>query len=330
MRIIGPLFGDIKSNAGRVQVLEELGYDCATTAEINNDPFLPLVLAAEHSNNIELTTNIAVAFARNPMTIAQTAHDLNEYANGRISIGLGSQIQAHIEKRFSMPWSKPASRMREFILAIKAIWDTWQNGTPLKFRGDFYQHTLMTPVFHPSSKEFAPPKIRLAGVGPRMTEVAGEVAEGLIAHGFTTEKYLEEVTMPAVKKGLDKAGKSKDDFEIFSPIMVATGLNEESYKQNIEAVRGQISFYASTPAYTGVLELHGWGDLQKELNTLSKEGKWLEMGGLIDDEILNTFAIISEDINKVPALMKERYGKYIDGWICTTVLNDTEAEGRIN
>ena len=190
----------------RARELEAAGYDGAVSAEISSDPFLPLLLAAEHSERLELMTSIAVAFARNPMLLAQMGHDLNAYSKGRFILGLGSQIRPHITKRFSMPWSHPAARMRELILAMRAIWDCWYGGKPLQFRGEFYTHTLMTPMFTPTNTKYGAPRVFLAAVGPLMTEAAGEVADGLIAHAFTTERYLREVTLPAVERGLASAG----------------------------------------------------------------------------------------------------------------------------
>lgn len=326
MRVLGNLITDLGGIADKVREAEALGFDAAFSAEINNDPFLPLALAAEHSNNIELMTSIAVAFARNPMTLANTAHDLNEYSGGRFVLGIGSQIKPHITKRLSMPWSKPATRMREYILAMRAIWDCWNKGEKLDFRGEFYNHTLMTPMFTPAQREYGAPKVKLAAVGPRMTEVAAEVADGMIAHGFTTAKYLREVTLPAVERGLEMGGRRRSDFDICSPVIVVSGLNEEAFEQSKSAVKMQIGFYASTPAYKAVLDLHGWQDIHGEANRLSKEGKWLEMGELIDDEILNTFAVVCEDIETVPAVLKQRYGDLVDSWQCTFESGDADAQ----
>jgi len=291
---------------------EEAGYDGVWTAETGHDPFFPLLLAAEHTTKLELGTGIAVAFARNPMNLAAIANDLQAYSKGRFMLGLGSQIKPHIEKRFSMPWSHPAPRMREFVLAMRAIWDSWHNGTKLDFRGEYYSHTLMTPFFDPGKNEYGPPRVFLAGVGELMTQVAGEVCDGFLAHGFTTERYLREVTLPALQKGLDKAGRSRSDFEISFPGFVVTGGDEKAMVQAATGVRQQIAFYGSTPAYKPVLELHGWGDLQGELNTLSKRGEWQQMGELIDDDILNAFAVVSEDPEKVPTMIRDRYGDVVD------------------
>jgi probable F420-dependent oxidoreductase len=244
------------------------------------------------------------------MTTAQTANDLQTFSQGRFLLGLGSQIKPHIEKRFSMPWSKPAARMREYVSAMRAIWASWHEGTKLEFRGDFYTHTLMTPFFNPGPNPYGPPKVYLAGVGELMTEVAGEVCDGFICHGFTTERYLREVTLPALERGRAKAGKTMEGFDIVGPSFVVTGTTEEELALAATGTRQQIAFYGSTPAYRTVLELHGWGGLQDELNGLSKQGKWEEMGTLIDDEILNTFAVVGEPEAVAPELLK-RYGDCI-------------------
>src|SRR3954471_8593351 len=213
------------------------GYDGIWSAETAHDPFLPLTIAAEHTDGIDLGTGITVAFARNPMQLAGVAHDLQEFSKGRFILGLGSQIKPHIEKRYSMPWSHPAPRMREMILAMRAIWDTWNNGTKLDFRGDFYTHTLMTPFFSPTPSEYGAPRVFVAAVGEKMTEVAGEVADGMLVHGFTTERYLREVTLPALERGRAKAGKTLDGFQIAGPSFVVTGANEEQLKKAAEGTR---------------------------------------------------------------------------------------------
>jgi probable F420-dependent oxidoreductase len=213
-----------------------------------------------------------------------------------------------------MEWSHPAPRMREMIMAIRAIWDTWENGTPLAFRGDYYTHTLMTPFFTPDRADlagFGVPKVFLAGVGELMTEVAGEVCDGFLCHGFTTEKYLREVTIPALARGRAKAGKTMEGFEIVGPSFVVTGNNEEEMAAAAAGTRQQIAFYGSTPAYRGVLEVHGWGELQDELNRLSKQGQWVEMGNLITDEILETFAVVGQPEHVAPELHR-RYGDVIE------------------
>src|SRR3954449_6273109 len=306
--VMAPSLADI---GPRARELEELGYDGLLTAETGHDAFLPIALAAEHTERIELATGIAVAFARTPMVLAYTANDLQQMSKGRFVLGLGSQIKPHIEKRFSMPWSHPAPRMRELIAAMRAIWDSWMNGTKLEFRGDFYTHTLMTPFFNPGPSEYGPPKVFLAGVGEFMTQVAGEVADGFLVHGFTTERYLREVTMPALERGLAKAGRDRATFEVSYPGFIVTGTNEKEMADAATATRRQIAFYGSTPAYRPVLELHGWGDMQLELNSLSKQGEWVKMGELIDDDILNTFAVVAEP-EDIPRRMLDRFGDVVD------------------
>ncbi|MGI9604012.1 MAG: LLM class F420-dependent oxidoreductase [Acidimicrobiales bacterium] len=305
---------DIRKAAAAARMNEDAGYDGLWTAETAHDPFLPLAVAAAATDRVELGTSIAVAFARNPMLLANTSWDLQYLSGGRFILGLGSQIKPHITKRFSMEWSKPAARMREMVSAIRAIWDCWLNGTKLDFRGDFYTHTLMTPFFTPPAGQLAEtgvPKIYLAGVGELMTEVAGEVCDGFVCHGFTTERYLREVTIPALERGRAKAGKSMEGFDIVGPSFVVTGSNEEEIEAAKAGTRQQIAFYGSTPSYKGVLDLHGWGELQGELNHLSKEGKWVEMGDAVTDEILHTFAVVAEPEGIGPEL-STRYGDIIN------------------
>jgi probable F420-dependent oxidoreductase len=310
MKVDGGIGG--LAEAGRMaKEAEANGYDGVWSAETGHDPFFPLLLGALETERLELGTGIAVAFARTPMTLANVANDLQLASKGRFNLGLGSQIKAHIEKRFSMPWSHPAPRMRELIMAMRAIWDTWNTGAKLDFRGDFYTHTLMTPFFSPGPNQYGPPKVFLAAVGERMTEVAGEVADGILIHGFTTEKYLRESTIPAMERGLAKAGKKRSDFQLSYPAFVVTGSNEDEMTKASQAVRQQIAFYGSTPAYRPVLEAHGWGDMQTELNTLSKQGEWVKMGGLVDDEVLDTFAVVAEP-DKVADGILRRFGDVVD------------------
>jgi probable F420-dependent oxidoreductase len=307
-RGIGP---DVTAAGALARDAEAAGYDGIWSAEISHDPFLPLILAADATERLEVGTNIAVAFARSPMTMANIANDLQLLSKGRFNLGVGSQIKPHIEKRFSMPWSHPAPRMREFILAMRAIWDAWNTDGTLDFRGDFYSHTLMTPMFNPGPNPYGPPKVFLAGVGKHMTEMAGEVADGVLIHALTTERYVREVTLPTVERGLAKSGRSRADIELVYPAFVVTGDTEDAMDSAARAVRRQIAFYASTPAYRPVLEVHGWGELQTELNALSKRGEWAEMGERIDDEVLNAFAVVSEP-DSLPRLLRERFDGPID------------------
>ena len=290
---------------------EDAGFAGMWANDTQHNPFVSLAVAAQSTTRIELGTGIAVAFARNPMTVANVGWDLQGYSGGRFRLGLGSQIQAHIEKRFGMPWSHPAPRMREFVLALRAIWKAWDEGVPLRFEGDFYTHKLMTPFFVPEPQSHGAPRIFLAAVGEGMTEVCGEVADGMLVHAFTTERYLREVTMPALARGFARGGRSRSDFELSCPVFVVTGSSDAEVAASTKRVREQIAFYASTPAYRGVLELHGWGDLQPELNALSKRGEWVEMGERIDDDVLQTFAVV-ESPAKVAARIVDRYGDLLD------------------
>jgi probable F420-dependent oxidoreductase len=325
MKLDSGLMGGLSTVPERIRALEAAGYDGAISAETSSDPFFPLLLAAEHSERIELMTSIAVAFARSPMILAQVGHELNAYSKGRFILGLGSQIKPHITKRFSMPWSSPAARMRELILAMRAIWDCWYRGEKLDFRGEFYTHTLMTPMFTPTNTDYGAPRVTLAAVGPLMTRVAGEVADGLIAHAFTTERYLREVTLPAIDEGLAKAGRKRSELEVACPVFVVTGEDEEAWVRQRTAVTRQIAFYGSTPAYKGVLDLHGWGALQGELNRMSKQGQWAEMGTLISDEILEEFAVVAEP-GAVASALKKRFGGKLDRIACSFDLGERQAD----
>ena len=291
--------------------IERQGYDGCWSAEINHDPFLPLMLAAEHTSRVDLGTSIAVAFARNPMTVANVGWDLQAYSKGRFILGLGSQVQAHIEKRFSMPWSRPVGRMREFVVALREIWSCWQNGTELRFEGDFYTHRLMTPMFVPEPVPYGFPKVFVAAVGEAMTEMCGEVADGMLGHAFTTKRYLDEVTVPALLRGIERSGRDRRDFALMCPVFVVTGESEQELAAAAVGTRKQIAFYGSTPAYRKVLELHGWGDLHDELHRLSRQGDWDAMGSLIDDEILDAFAVVAP-VDNLAGKLKSRCDGVVD------------------
>jgi probable F420-dependent oxidoreductase len=241
------------------------------------------------------------------MTVAVQANDVQALSGGRFVLGLGTQIKPHITRRYSMAWSHPAPRMREFVLAVRAIWEAWAGGTPLDFQGDFYTHTLMTPFFDPGPNPHGKPPIVMAAVGPLMTEAAGEVADGMFCHAFSTERYLREVTLPALQRGAAKAGRSLDGFELSAPAFVVAADTDEEIAAGVAAVRGQIGFYGSTPAYRPVLEAHGWGDLQDELNALTKRGAWDEVAAVIDDEVLHTFAVVGTP-EEAAEEVRRRYG----------------------
>jgi probable F420-dependent oxidoreductase len=311
MKIDAGLHGELSDTADRVRRIEAAGFDGAFSYEVAHDPFLPLAIAATVSEHITLGTSIAVAFARNPMTLAVVSSDLHRLSRGRFVLGIGSQIKPHITKRFSMPWSQPAARMRELVLAIRAIWSTWNDGLPLRFRGEFYRHTLMTPMFDHGPSPYGNPPIFVAAVGPAMTAVAGEVADGLVAHAFTTPEYFRDVTLPHVERGLVAAGRSRADFQITMPVFAVVGRDEAEVAAKATGTKRQIAFYGSTPAYRGVLEHHGWGDLGDELNRLSKQGQWQKMGDIVDDDVLRAFAAVG-DAATVADEIARRYGGLLD------------------
>ena len=303
----------VNDAAAAAQAAEADGYDGWFAVETQIDPFLGCVVAAERTDKIEIGTGIAVAFARNPMTVALQANDVQALSEGRFILGLGSQIKPHITRRYSMPWSKPAARMREFILAIRAIWDTWGSDAALEFEGEFYTHTLMAPFFNPGPNPHGNPKVMLAAVGPLMTEAAGEVADGILVHGFSTERYMREATLPALERGFEKAGRTREGFEITAPAFIVARDTEEEIAEGVAFIKNQIGFYGSTPAYKPVLDLHGWGDLGEELKAMTKRGEWDKLSEIVPDEVVETFAVIGTPEEAI-AEIKRRYGD-----ICTRI-----------
>ena len=285
---------------------EDIGIDAIFSFEGPHDPFFPLLVAADHTKRVGLGTAVAIAFARNPMITAQIANDLHQYSGGRFFLGLGPQIKPHIERRFSSEWSKPVSRMREFVLALRAIWSCWNDGDKLHFDGEFYTHTLMPPLFCPAANPHGRPPVFLAGVGPKMTRVAGEVADGLLVHPLNTPKFIDTVTVPSIEEGLAKSELKREDFSLACQALVVTGEDEESYKTAYETVRGQIGFYGSTPAYKVVLDTEGWGDLQPELREMTKEGRWQDLPTLVSDEMVETIATCGPP-DVVGSKLVERY-----------------------
>ena len=287
---------------------EQLGADGVLISETKHDAFVALGLAAHATTRVQLFSAIAVAFARNPMTVASAANGLHEISGGRLILGLGSQVQQHIERRFSMPWSKPAARMRDFIEAVRAIWAAWETGERLNHRGEFYQHTLMSPFFSPGPNPYGNPELWLAGVGERMTQVAGEVADGFVAHTFTTRRYLDEVTLPALDRGAAEAGREQPGVSI--PAFIAMGTDPDSIRRAGVAVGRQIAFYGSTPAYLPVLDVHGWAGVHEGLNAASRRGDWEAMGGLITEEMVREFAVVGTPAQVAEGL-KARYGDIV-------------------
>ncbi|CAM3130433.1 TIGR03617 family F420-dependent LLM class oxidoreductase [Mycobacterium colombiense] len=301
------LSDDLDVAAEEARHIEADGFRTVWLGESKYDPFLRCYAAATATERLRVGTAVAIAFGRSPLTVASTGYDLARYSRGRFILGLGSQVKSHIERRFSMPWSRPAARMREFVCALRAIWDTWNNDAPLDFAGDFYTHTLMPPFFRPAAHPFGPPPVYLAAVGERMTEIAGEVSDGLFFHPFNTVRYLEEITLPAVARGRERAGKTLDGFAVCGPVLTAVGRTEAELDNAIAGVRNQIAFYASTPAYRPVLELHGWVSVAEELTAMTKQGRWNELAALVDDDMLHTVAVVG-DVDQVSRALVERFG----------------------
>jgi probable F420-dependent oxidoreductase len=282
---------DIADAGAAARRAEEMGFDGVLSFEGPHDPFLPLVLAARDTERVDLTTAIAIAFARNPMNCAQIANDLQLISRGRFILGLGTQIRPHIERRFSQTWSRPNPRMREFVQAIRAIWGSWNQNEKLDFRGEFYTHTLMTPVFNPGENPFGTPPIFLAGFGGGMVQVAGEVADGWIVHPLHSRSFVDEVSMPALLRGLKKSGRDRSALQVSAQTIVMLGTNDEQLAKARDGARAQLSFYSSTPAYRVMLDHHGWGEIQPQLNALAKQGKWLEMMSYIGDDMLDAVGV---------------------------------------
>jgi probable F420-dependent oxidoreductase len=302
---------ELSEFAATARHAEALGYAGLFAAEIGHDAFLPVALAAEHTGRIQLGTGIAVGLSRSPVHLAHAGHDLQRFSQGRFILGVGSQVQAHIEKRFSATWSHPTERMRELIQAVRAIWRCWDDGEPLRFEGRFYRHTLMTPFFSPPPNPYGPPPVYLAASGPEMTAVGGEVADGLMLHALTSPATLVEITLPALERGLGASGRTRDAVELYAPVFVITGDNDEELRTAQRAVRLQLAFYASTPAYRHVLAFHHRPDLPDRLNGLSKEGRWKDMGALVDDELLELFSVTGKP-EEVAGAILSRFGRLLD------------------
>lgn len=287
-----------------------IGYDGIFTPDTSHDPFLRIATAASAARGLEFGTAVTVAFARSPMVVAQSAWDLAALTEGRFLLGLGTQIRAHIERRFSMPWGAPARRMSEYVRSLRAIWNTWQNGVPLRFRGEFYSFTLMTPFFDPGPIKYPEIPIYIAGVGPYMSRLAGEMCDGYHVHPFHTVRYLREVTLPAMGQGARQAGRLMDDIDIASMVMVVTGRNSKEMAATRARVRQQIAFYASTPAYRKVLDVHGW-DFGPRLTAMSKRGQWGKMADTISDEVLAEVAV-EAPIDGLGDAVRSRYENVLD------------------
>ncbi|HHH42417.1 MAG TPA: TIGR03617 family F420-dependent LLM class oxidoreductase [Chloroflexi bacterium] len=275
------------------QAAEALGFDGLWVPQTTHDPFLLLALAAQATRRIELGTAIALAFTRSPTEIAYTAWDLAALSEGRFILGLGTQVKAHIERRFGMPWEAPAPRLREVIEAIRAVWRCWQEGTRLNYRGRFYKLTLMSPFFNPGPIPHPRIPIYIAGTNRHLCRLAGELADGFHVHPYHSVRYLRERILPAIEEGLTRTGRRREEIALTSSIFVITGRDEEEMVRRREEVRAQIAFYASTPSYRPVLEVHGWGEVGEQLSRLAARQRWGEMPALISDEMLESFAVIA-------------------------------------
>ena len=290
---------------------EDLGFAGLWTSETKHDAFLPLAVAANETREIELGTSVAIAFSRSPMVTAQTAWDLQDLSDGRFVLGLGTQVKAHITRRFSMPWDRPAARLREYILALRAIWDSFQNESPLEFEGEFYRHTLMTPFFNPGPIDRPEIPVYIAGVNTRLARIAGEICDGFHVHPFHSPAYVRQIVKPAIAEGARQANRDPDHVTLATSAFVISAEDEEKAAEQRESVRTQISFYASTPTYRTLLEAHGWEEVGVRLGNMAREKKWREMPALITDEMLSAFAVEATPDEIGPAL-KERYEDLID------------------
>lgn len=298
--------GDLRKIGAAARRWEELGYDGMITTETAHDPFYPLLLAAEHTSRLELATAIAVAFPRSPMITAYAAWDLQSFSGGRLLLGLGTQVKGHNERRFSVPWGPPAPRLREYILALRAIWDCWQNNTRLDFRGRYYTFTLMTPFFSPGPIDHPHIPIYISAVNQVMCRLVGEICDGVRLHPFTSAKYLREAILPNIEAGASAAGRRLADIDVVGSPFIVTGADRREIEKAKAPIKRQIAFYASTRTYKPVLDIHGWGDICLHLNRMSVEGRWQEMGDLVTDEMLEEFAIVAHQ-SEVAGKLKERF-----------------------
>jgi probable F420-dependent oxidoreductase len=299
-------------DAARIaQSAEQIGFDGLWTQETQHNPFLPLALAAPPTRRIELGTGVAIAFPRSPMVTAQTAWDLQALSGGRFVLGLGTQVKPHIERRFGMTWEAPVAKLRDYVQALRAIWGSWQSGGRLSYRGQFYEHTLMTPFFSPGPIQHPHIPIYIAGVNEGLAHLAGEICDGFHVHPFHSIAYLEQIVRPQVAAGAAQAGRTLADIAMTSSIFVITGPDRAAMDSMRQAVRQQLAFYASTPTYRVVLECHGWAEVGQRLSGLAKDGDWEAMGRLIGDEMLEVFAV-EAPLDRLGAAVKQRYRGILD------------------
>jgi probable F420-dependent oxidoreductase len=297
--------------AEMARAADELGFAGLWTPETGHNPFLPLTIAAEHSQKIQLGTAVAIAFPRSPMVTAQIAWDLAAYSEGRFMLGLGTQVKAHIERRFSSTWDAPVARLRDYIQALRAIWSAWQDGTRLNYRGSHYQHTLMTPFFSPGPIAHPNIPIYIAGVNTGLAQLAGEVCDGFHAHPLNSARYLRDVLRPQIAAGAQQAGRDPSACAVAGSVFVITGPDQETADHLRAMVRQQISFYGSTPTYRAVLECHGWAEVGERLSQLAAQQRWRDMPALVSDEMLEAFAVEAAPADLGPAL-RERFAGLFD------------------
>jgi len=308
---IDTMLGGLEDAPAHARRLERLGVDGAFTFEGPHDVFTPLILAAGTTTTLELATNVAIAFPRNPVQLAHQAYDLQLLTHGRFSLGLGSQVRAQVEKRYGASFDRPIARMRELVGALRAIFATWETGERLNFRGEFWSHTLMPPMFNPGPNPYGPPSIALGGLGPQMIRLAAEVADGVLVMPFNTATHFASRSVPAIDEGLARGDRDRSSLVVTGEVIVCCGRTEEEMEAARVASRWLLSFYASTPAYRPVLESEGWGELQPELNELSKSGRWEEMPGLIDDRMLAALAAVGSP-KEVALDIADRFGGQVD------------------
>jgi probable F420-dependent oxidoreductase len=302
---------DWRAVAAAAQAAEAAGFDGVMSAEIANDPFIPLAFAAVATQRIELSTGICVAFPRSPMVVAETSWDLHVQSGGRFRLGLGSQVKGHNERRFSVPWSAPVPRLREYVESLRAIWRCWEKQEPLRYEGEHYRFTLMTPEFSPASSGLPAIPVSIAAVGPDMLKLAGRVCDGVRLHGFATRKYLEEVALPQISAGLQQSGRPRANFEVWGGGFVLTGADDAAVAKQLEFGRYRIAFYGSTRSYHGVLAVHGWEELGNELHAMSKRGQWSEMARRVPDDVVRTFAATGR-YDEIANLIADRFGGVTD------------------
>ena len=302
---------DWRAAARAARAAEEQGFDGVVTAEIAHDPFTPLAFAALETERVQLGTGIVVAFPRSPMVVAQIAFDLQRHSKGRLHLGLGAQVKGHNERRFSVAWSAPAPRMREYVESLRAIWRCWEHGEPLRYEGRHYRFTLMTPEFTPPPTGLPPIPVSIAAVGPGMLRVAGRVCDGVRLHGFATRKYVEEVALPQIEAGLRRSGRARAQFEVWGGGFVVTGADEDELHRQVEAIRYRIAFYGSTRSYHVVFAVHGWEELGMKLHQMSKRGEWSKMAAEVPDDVVRSFAAVAT-YDGLAAALEERFGGITD------------------